>query len=94
MDQTNLNSCVCSVTRLVGRSGSRSVRNSVRFEVLTARSMKMAVFFDVAVFNVVHTNGCIIDNSDDEGSKLLLSVGPYVPDYTMQHPGRRPSSRR
>jgi hypothetical protein len=29
---------------------------------------------------------------DDGGSKLLCNVGQYLPDYTLQHPRRQPSS--
>jgi hypothetical protein len=29
---------------------------------------------------------------DDGGSKHLLNVGQYLPDYTAQHPTRQPSS--
>jgi hypothetical protein len=44
-------------------------------EVLTASSVKMAVFCQ----------------GDDGGSKFLWNVGQYLPDYTAEHPRRQPS---
>jgi hypothetical protein len=50
----------------------------VKFEVLTAASMKMAVFF------LLHDQGD--HRPDDGGSKHLWNVGKLLPDYTEQHP--------
>jgi hypothetical protein len=64
--------------------------------------MKKAVFWVVAPCSLVHTDRrfrgayCLHDqddeSSDDESGKLLRNVGQFLPDYTMQHPRRQPSS--
>jgi hypothetical protein len=38
-----------------------------------------------AIYEITH-------HPDDGGSKLLWNIDPYLPDYTMQHPRRQPSS--
>jgi hypothetical protein len=47
----------------------------IRFQVFTAASMKVAVFWD--------------DRPDDGGSNHLWNVGKLLPDYTAQHPRRQ-----
>jgi hypothetical protein len=77
----------------------------VRFQVLTAASMKMSVFWDDALRSLVETEQrfrgayClhhpwwwVIHRPDDGGSKLLWNVGQYLPEYTAQHPTRKTSS--
>jgi hypothetical protein len=54
----------------------------VVFEVLTAVSTKMAVFWVVA--------RCY--RPDDGGSKDLWNIGKLIPDYTAIQPLRQPSS--
>jgi hypothetical protein len=57
----------------------------VGFEVLTAVSMKIAVFWVVAP--------CSLGNRpDDGGSKDLGNVGKLPPDYTVLQPRRQQSS--
>jgi hypothetical protein len=70
----------------------------VRFEVLTATSMEMAVFWDVAPCSLVDTGRRLREayclqhqGEDDKGSKLLRNVDQYPPDYTVQHLIRQPS---
>jgi hypothetical protein len=58
----------------------------LRFQILTATSMKMAVFQDDAPV------ACLHNYPDDGGSKFLWNVSLYLPDYTVQHPRRQPSS--
>jgi hypothetical protein len=59
-----------------------------RDEFLTAASMNMAVFWDVAPCSLVGTDRrfkgayCLLRQSNDQ----------YLPDYTAQHPRRQPSS--
>jgi hypothetical protein len=57
-----------------------NVQYIVRFEVLMAASMKMAVFWVVAPRSLVQVY--LI---------LLWNVGKLLPDYTVQQPRRRPS---
>jgi hypothetical protein len=71
----------------------------VRFQVLTAASMKIIVFWDVAPCSLIEVyqrfrgTYCIHHHSpDDGGSKHLRNVGKFLPDYTAQHPRRQPSS--
>jgi hypothetical protein len=51
--------------------------NFVRFQVLTAASMKFRVFWDVAPCSLIEVCGrfrgayCLNDQDDDEGSKRL-----------------------
>jgi hypothetical protein len=54
----------------------------VRFEVLTAASMKMTVLWVVAPY----------DRPDGEGRKPLWNVGKLLPDCTVQQSRRQPSS--
>jgi hypothetical protein len=53
----------------------------VRFEVLTAESMKMAAFWVVAI----HRPG-------NGGSEHLSNVGKRLSDYMAQQPRRQPTS--
>jgi hypothetical protein len=53
----------------------------VGFEVLTAVSTKMFVFWVAATHR-----------PDDGGSKDLWNVGKLLPDYTALQPRRQPSS--
>jgi hypothetical protein len=72
----------------------------VRFQVLTAASMKMAVFLVVASRRPVtvrfrgsychHLQGT--HSPHEEGTKNLKSVSKRPPFYTAQHPNRQPSS--
>jgi hypothetical protein len=55
----------------------------VGFEVLTAVSTKMAVFWVVAP--------CSLNRPDDGGSKDLGNVGKLLPDYTVLQPRGQPS---
>jgi hypothetical protein len=48
----------------------------VRFQDLTAASMKMTVMWDVALCSHHH---------DDGGSKHLWNNGLFLPDYMAQH---------
>jgi hypothetical protein len=50
----------------------------------------MAVFWDIAPFSMVVLNG----HPDDGDIKLLQKVGQYLPDCTVQRPGRRPSPQK
>jgi hypothetical protein len=59
--------------------GTQMKRNLVRFQVLTAASMRMSVFWDVAPRSLVETNRRF--------RALVISVG-------LQHPRRQSSSRR
>jgi hypothetical protein len=67
--------------------------------------MKMAVFWDVALYSLVDTDWCFrgaffLHHQSDEslydpdgvGSKLLWNVSWYLPDYTVIYPSRQPSS--
>jgi hypothetical protein len=66
----------------------------VRFEVLTAASMKVAVFWVVAPYSLVEVyrrlRGASDDLPDDGGSKHLWHVGELLP--TAQQPRRQTSS--
>jgi hypothetical protein len=77
----------------------------VGFEVLTAVSMKMAVFWVVAPCSLVEVyqrfgGPCCLHHQGDThrldggGSKDLRNVGKLLPDYTVLQPRRQPSSRR
>jgi hypothetical protein len=69
---------------------SKERRNGlVGFQVLTAVSTKMAVFWVVAPCCLHHQG----DEWDDGGSKDLWNVGKLLPDYTALQPKRQPSSR-
>jgi hypothetical protein len=63
-----------------GRVGRRGAFLLVRFKVLTAKSVKIAVLWDVASCRL----GGIVG-----GSKHLWIVGQYPPDNTVQHPTRQ-----
>jgi hypothetical protein len=65
----------------------------VRFQVLTAASMKMAIFWDVAPCSLVEvyrrfSGACCLHHQ----GKHLWNVGKLLPDYTAQHPRRQLSS--
>jgi hypothetical protein len=49
----------------------------------------MDVLWDVALCNLVDMDG---DHPDDGDSKHLWNTSQYLPDYTVQHPRRQPSS--
>jgi hypothetical protein len=53
------------------RWSGRHIHHMVRFEVLTATTMKMAVFWDVASYCLVDIDQCLYNHPDDEGSKIL-----------------------
>jgi hypothetical protein len=55
--------------------------------------MNMTVFWDVAPCSLAEVFDVLEDRPDDGGSKHLLNVGKFLPDYTAQHPRRQPSSR-
>jgi hypothetical protein len=63
--------------------------NRVRFSVLTATSMKVALFWDVAPCYLTD----IGDRPNDGGSKHLWIVCKYVQDCTVQHPRSQPPSQ-
>jgi hypothetical protein len=63
------------------------------FQVLTAASMKMAVFWVVAPCSLVEVYRRFRgDRPDDGGSKYLLNVGKLLPDYTALQTRRQSSS--
>jgi hypothetical protein len=68
----------------------------VKFQVLTATNMKMAVSWDVAPCSLIDIDRrfrgvyCRLHNDD----KYYWNVGQYLPDYTVQHPRRQPSLRK
>jgi hypothetical protein len=74
----------------------------VGFEVFTATSMKMAVFWVLAPRSLVEVyqrfrGSCCLhhqgdDDPDDGGSKYLWNVGKLLPDYMALQPRRRPCS--
>jgi hypothetical protein len=72
-------------------TGVRILIPVVGFEVLTAASMKMGVFWVVAPCSLVEVyrhfrdTGCLQYRPDDGGSKYLLNVNE--PDYTALQPG-------
>jgi hypothetical protein len=55
----------------------------MRFQVLMAASIKMAVFWDVAPYSLLRTY-----RLDGGGSKHISNVSKLLPDYTAQHPRR------
>jgi hypothetical protein len=73
----------------------------VRFEVLTAVSTKMAVFWVVAPCSLVEVylrfrGPCCLHHygyyrPDDGGSKDLWNIGKLLPDYTALQPRRQSS---
>jgi hypothetical protein len=67
----------------------------VRFEVSTAASIKMAVFWDVAPCRwqiLTDLSDELAYHPDDGDSKLLGTICQYLPDYTVQRPRRQSSS--
>jgi hypothetical protein len=58
----------------------------VRFEVLMAMSMKIAIFKDVVSYNLEDTN---ISDEFTAASTIRVNLS----DYTVQHPRRQPPSR-
>jgi hypothetical protein len=74
----------------------------VRFQVLTAPSMKMALFWDVAPCSLVnndwHFKGtcCFIIGSaalmTEAVNMLLWNISQYLPDYVAEHPKGHTSS--
>jgi hypothetical protein len=74
----------------------------LRFQVLTAASMKMAVSWDVVPYSLVevyrrfrgdcclHHQGTHRPHKGD--SKHLYNVCKLIPDYTAQHPRRQSTS--
>jgi hypothetical protein len=74
----------------------------VRFQVLTAASMKMSVFWDVppcslqGIDRSLRGSYCFHhqnDRTDNGGSNHLCNVGKFLRDYIEQHPRRKLSSR-
>jgi hypothetical protein len=73
----------------------------VRFQVLSASSMKMAVFWVAVPCSLVEVylrfrGSCCLHNHGipvDGGSKHLWNVGKPLADNTAQQPRRQPSSR-
>jgi hypothetical protein len=63
----------------------------VSLNIPTAKSIKMAVFWDAASCSLVDTDRsfiriyCLYHRPDDGGSKHLWSVYQYLSDYTTQH---------
>jgi hypothetical protein len=60
-------------------------------------NMKMAVCWDVAPCSLLDNDRCFrwaycLHQQGNEGSDLLWNVGLYLPDYTVLHPSRQPSS--
>jgi hypothetical protein len=86
-------STFCNVERT---EGGRSRRTSdvirVSFQVLTAASMKMTLFWDVAPCSLVEIYRrfrrayCPRNLPDDRGSKHFWNVGQFLRDYAAQHP--------
>jgi hypothetical protein len=69
---------------------------NVGFEVLTAVSAKMAVFWVVALCSLVEVyqrfgGPCCLHLQGDDGNDLW-NIGKLLPDYTVQQPRRQPSS--
>jgi hypothetical protein len=70
---------------------ARNINKCVGFEVLTAVSTKMAVFWVVAPCSLVEFYQRF-RGPDDGGSKDLWNTGKLLPDYTALQPRRQPSS--
>jgi hypothetical protein len=71
-----------------------TVTNWVGFEVLTAVSTKMAIFWVVAPYSLVEIyqrfrGPCRLP--DDGGSKDLWNAGKLLPDHSELQPRRQPS---
>jgi hypothetical protein len=69
----------------------------MRIEVLMAWSIKMAVFWFVALCSLVevywHSRGaCCLHRPDDRGSRHLWNISKPLPDYMAQQLRRQPSS--
>jgi len=58
----------------------------VRFQVLTARTMKFRVFWDVLPCSQIYVDRRF--RGDDGGSTHLWNVGQHIFDYTAVHPTR------
>jgi hypothetical protein len=72
---------------------------TVRFQVLTAMSINVDIFWDAALCGVVETNrrfrGARLQGDRPHGrSKHLWNVNQFLPRCTAQQPGRRPSSEK
>jgi hypothetical protein len=65
----------------------QAVKLLAGFEVLTAASMKMAVFWIIAPCNLVE-----VYHPDKGGSNYLRNVGKRLPDHSVPQPKRQPSS--
>jgi hypothetical protein len=61
----------------------------VRFEGLTAMAMKVTLFYNVTLYRLACNFKFL---SEDEGSKFLLNVGIYLPNYKVSYRRRRYSS--
>jgi hypothetical protein len=67
----------------------------MRFQVLTATHMKMAIFWVlvprslVQVYQHFKVACCLHHQGNDGGSKQVL-----LPDYTVKQPRRKPSSKQ
>jgi hypothetical protein len=75
----------------------QTILNTVRFQVLTAASMKITVFRDIVPCSPVEVNRrfrgtyCLQHHHlDDGGSKHLWNVSQLLPDYMVLYP-RKPS---
>jgi hypothetical protein len=68
---------------IMSGEGNKLRSSSVRFQVLTAASMKMVVFWVVAPCSLV------MNRPDVGGSKHLWNVGKLLPDYRAQQPRRQ-----
>jgi hypothetical protein len=64
----------------------------VRISGLTATSSLVDIDRRFQEDSCLHHQGDEDDDAGDGGSKLLWNVGQYLPDYTVQHPRREPSS--
>jgi hypothetical protein len=72
---------------------------NVRFEVLSASSMKMTVLWDAATFSLIEVyrrfraSCCLLRHDDDgRGSKHLWKDGKILPDYTTRYPKKQSPS--
>jgi hypothetical protein len=65
------------------------IPGKVRFQVLTAMNMNVAVFWDVAPCSLIDIDLRPGRADEDEAPLKRRSV---LPEYTAQHPRRQPSS--
>jgi hypothetical protein len=72
---------------------------SVRFQVVTAANMKMAVSWNIALCSLVEVHRRFSSTywlhhqgDKDVGSEHLWNVGKLLPDYTAQYSRKQPSS--